>query len=72
MALAIVEIVETWSHLAAWLEYDQDLPRERAEWAAMLRIPRLERLARRASLAEVYAALCEAEAGRTKRLEGLI
>jgi hypothetical protein len=72
MALAIAEIVEAWSCLAAWLEYDQGLPQERAEWAAMLRIPRLERLTRRASLAEVHGALLEAEKGSPKRLEGMI
>lgn len=65
-------VAEEWSEKAARLEYDFDLPRKRAEFEAMARMAVLRLAVLRESLSEVHSALLEAEAGRPKRLEGII
>ena len=69
---AIAAMVESWSCLAAWLEYEQGLDRGRAEWDALARNRRLTRLTDRYSIADVLCALREAEAGKPERLKGMM
>ena len=68
----VAAITESWSCLAAWLEHEQGLKREAAEWDALARDRRLTRLTDRYSIADVLCALREAEAGKPERLKGMM